>query len=106
MAVRHLYVIELDEAVLNDNMFAAANENRDPSKPCVYVGLTGVTPEERFENHKRGYKASYYPKTYGTRLIPELGVTLDSSMPYEEALSKEVELASKLRSEGYAVWQN
>ena len=34
---------------------------RDPKgdgKAGYYVGMTGLSPEERFENHKRGYKSA------------------------------------------------
>jgi hypothetical protein len=49
-AARHnVYVIELDGRVLNHARFRAANPERDITKPCVYVGCTGLTPEKRFE---------------------------------------------------------
>ena len=34
----------------------AENPKRDPKKPCVYVGMTGLTPGERFANHRAGIK--------------------------------------------------
>jgi len=40
--------------------------------PCLYVGMTGLTPEERFANHKAGTKAAAVVKRYGLRLLPEL----------------------------------
>ena len=52
--------MELDEAVLRDAKFCAANPNFDPYLSCFYVGMTGLDPEVRFENHKRGYKACRY----------------------------------------------
>ena len=48
------------------------NPNRDPAKPCVYVGMTGLPVEHRFENHKNGYKSTWTVKKYGIRLKPEL----------------------------------
>ena len=43
MAYRHsVYVIELDDRVLNERKFREANMGYDPSKPCLYVGSTGV----------------------------------------------------------------
>lgn len=36
----------------------AANPNRYPKKPCVYVGMSRLTPQERFANHKAGVKAA------------------------------------------------
>ena len=40
--------------------------------PCVYVGMTGLLVEHRFENHKKGYKSAWTVKKYGVRLMPEL----------------------------------
>jgi hypothetical protein len=45
---------------------------RDPKRPSVYVGMTGLTPEERFANHKAGIKDASLVKRYGIRLLPEL----------------------------------
>ena len=33
--------------------------------------MTGLTPEKRFENHKRGYKGNKYVERYGERLAME-----------------------------------
>ena len=43
------------------------NPERDPKKLCVYVGMTGLTPEERFTNHKAGVKCSTFVRRYGLR---------------------------------------
>ena len=59
----------------------AANPKRDPKRPCVYVGMTGLTPEERFANHKAGTKAAPVVKRYGLRLLPELYAHLNP-MPF------------------------
>jgi tetratricopeptide (TPR) repeat protein len=103
---RHnVYVVELNRTVLRENKFLAANPKRDSKKPCLYVGLTGLTPEERFENHKKNHKASRYVRDYGERLLPHLYERFNP-MPYAEAVRKEIELTEKLRNEGYAVWSN
>ena len=39
---------------------------------CFYVGMTGIFPEERFKQHKSGYKSSYWPRKYGVRLRPDI----------------------------------
>src|ERR1700750_3095601 len=78
------------------------HQKRDPKKPCVYVGMSGLPPEHRFENHKHGYKAAWVVKKYGMRLLPELFEHLNP-MPYEAALQMELELAEDLRNEGYTV---
>lgn len=70
--------------------------------PCVYVGMTGLTPEERFVNHKQGIKAAAVVRKYGVRLLPELYVHLNP-MPYEAAARMEMDLAEDLRRLGYTV---
>ena len=37
-----VYVILLDSAAAKHPSILRLNPNRDPSKPCVYVGMTGV----------------------------------------------------------------
>jgi hypothetical protein len=105
MAYRHsVYVIELDDRVLNERKFREANMGYDPSKPCLYVGSTGVLPAQRFANHKRGYKANKYVRRYGIRLRPDL-YEFFNPMPYAAALALEVELANGFREQRYAIWQ-
>ena len=47
----NVYVVLLDPAVGRVRKVRAENPKRDPKKRCVYVGMTGLTPEERFANH-------------------------------------------------------
>jgi hypothetical protein len=54
----NVYVVLLDPAAGRLRAVRAANPRRDPKKPCVYVGMTGLTPEERFTNHKQGIKSA------------------------------------------------
>ena len=98
----HVYVVLLDDAALQDRKIRAANPMRDPAKPCVYVGMTGLQPEERFWNHKNGEKAARAVQRFGVRLLPELFVHLNP-MPFEAAAQMEKELAAELREQGYTV---
>jgi len=100
----NVYVIELDPAILNIARFRNANPERDLLKPCVYVGMTGLTPEARFAKHKAGIRANRYVQRFGLRLLPEL-YAYANPMPYQAARDMEVELAIALREQGYAVWQ-
>ena len=100
-----VYVIELDEAVLREKKFVLANPERDPYLSCLYVGMTGLDPEVRFENHKRGYKANRYAQKYGLHLLPQI-YEYYNPMNYRAAVAKEKKLAEELCAEGYAVWQN
>jgi hypothetical protein len=97
-----VYVILLDDAVLKHSSILRLNRKRDPAKPCVYVGMTGLPVEHRFENHKHGYKAAWVVEKYGVRLLPELFAHLNP-MPFEAAVQMEIELAEDLRAEGYTV---
>ena len=92
----------LDPAAAKLRKVLATNPRRDPRKPCVYVGMTGLAPEDRFANHKAGIKAAYVVKRYGLRLLPELFAHLNP-MPYEAALQMEQDLAEDLRRAGYTV---
>jgi hypothetical protein len=65
-------------------------------------GHDGLTPEERFANHKAGIKAASVVKRYGLRLLPELYEHLNP-MPYEAAAQMEMDLAEDLRRAGYTV---
>jgi len=95
-------VVLLDAAAGKIRSVRAANPGRDPRQPCVYVGMTGLTPEERFANHKQGLKAASVVRRYGIRLLPELYAHLNP-MPYDAAVQMEQDLAADLRREGYIV---
>ena len=101
----NVYVIRLSKEVLNNRKFREANPQYNPIKPCVYVGMTGLSPEERFLNHKAGHKANRFAKKYGQQLIPRLYLKYNP-MSYDDAVIKEKWLAQRLRNKGYAVWQN
>jgi hypothetical protein len=97
-----VYVVLLDESAAKIRSVRGANPNRDPKKPCVYVGMSGLTPEERFANHKRGIKSASVVKRLGIRLLPELYAHLNP-MSYEAAAQMEQDLAEDLRRAGYTV---
>ncbi|OGO17231.1 MAG: hypothetical protein A2Z15_06525 [Chloroflexi bacterium RBG_16_50_11] len=100
----HVYVIELDLAVKNDVRFINENPNMQKGYPCYYVGITGLTPQQRFVNHKSGNKASRIVKKYGIQLVPELYQQFNP-MSYELATRLEVIFAKILREKGCGVWQ-
>jgi hypothetical protein len=68
-----------------------------------YVGMTGLSPEQRFENHKKGVKAARIVKRCGERLVPRLYAHLNP-MPYGKAKEMEGLLADSLRKRGYQVF--
>ena len=97
-----VYVVLLDNAVAKHPSILRVNPKRDPLKPCVYVGMTGLPVDHRFENHKNGYQSAWVVKKYGLRLMQELYEHLNP-MPFEVAVQMEIELAEDLRAEGYTV---
>jgi hypothetical protein len=79
---------------------------RDPKgdgKAGYYVGMTGLTPEQRFRNHKHGIKAARIVNRCGERLVPRLYAHLNP-MPYRKAVAMEVALADSLRKRGFVVY--
>ncbi len=99
-----MYVIELDPDVIYEPRFKRANPDYVHGKPCVYVGMTGLDPDLRFDRHKAGIKANKYAQEFGLRLLPEL-YEQHNPMPYEDAKYMEVDLAIRLREAGFGVWQ-
>ncbi len=98
----HVYVVLLEPAAGLVPKLRRENPGRKAGLPCVYVGMTGLQPEERFWNHKNGEKAATIVRRYGVRLLPELFQHLNP-MPFEAAAQMEKDLAGELRSLGYTV---
>ncbi|HMD35049.1 MAG TPA: hypothetical protein VKH42_08780 [Vicinamibacterales bacterium] len=72
-------------------------------KAGYYVGMTGLTPAQRFQNHKAGVKAARVVRRFGERLVPRLYAHLNP-MPYGRAKEMEVLLADSLRKRGFVVY--
>ena len=99
-----VYVIELSKDVLFEGKFKKCNPNYITGKPCVYVGMTGLDPDVRFDKHKAGIQSNRYVMQYGLRLLPDLYEGFNP-MTYDEAATMEVEIGIDLRSAGFGVWQ-
>lgn len=100
----HVYVVELDDRVWNSAKFRRCNPDYLMGKPFVYVGMTGLDPDTRFDKHKAGIQANKFVTDFGLHLLPELYEHLNP-MPHETAKKIEVELAIQLQAKGYGVWQ-
>lgn len=100
----HVYVVELDDRVWNSARFRRCNPGYRMGQPFVYVGMTGLDPDVRFDKHKAGIQANAYVQAYGIRLLPRLYERFNP-MPYRGAVEMEVELGIALREQGYGVWQ-
>jgi predicted GIY-YIG superfamily endonuclease len=76
---------------------------RGDGKAGYYVGMTGLTPEQRLENHKAGIKAARIVRRCGVRLVPKLYAHLNP-MSYADAIAMEGSLAEELRRRGFKVF--
>ena len=101
----YVYVVLLNPLVREHAKFLRANTAYREGLPCVYVGMTGLEPDTRFDKHKAGIQANRYVRDYGERLMPELVDDLRQPMTYDDAAYLEVDVAIRLRAEGFGVWQ-
>jgi predicted GIY-YIG superfamily endonuclease len=109
-----IYVVELSKKVFTENTkFRNANPQFNGVLECLYVGMTSKTPEERFQQHKTGYRntkgykiSSNIVEKYGLYLRPSLYNHIDPIATRQEALKMEETLALELRRQRYAVWFN
>ncbi len=105
MSTHNIYVIELSQEVLKNRKFKEANPDYISGKPLAYVGMTSRTPEERFEQHKTGYKSARLVRKFGVRLKPRQYIALNP-MTYDEAVKMEKLKTKQLRKRGWGVWSN
>lgn len=78
-----------------------AGRRRDPRIPWVYVGSSARTPEQRFAQHRRGYKSARLVKRYALRLRPDLYEDLDTFRGSKTACRAETERARELAACGF-----
>ena len=96
----HIYVVLLEDSVRQRRGVKIGHK---PSLPTLYVGLTGLSPRKRFQNHKAGHKAGRgYVRDFGICLLPHL-YEFYNPLPRQLAADAEKALAEKLRREGYTV---
>ena len=100
----HVYVVELAIDVLREPRFLRANPDYLHRRPCVYVGMTGLSPDERFDKHKAGIKSNKFVRAVRLAAAAD---AVRGVQPHalRGAQEMEVELAIALREEGYGVWQ-
>jgi hypothetical protein len=109
--VHTVYVVELSRKVFTEHRkFREANPQYNGVLQCLYVGQTSKNPQERFEQHKTGYRnakghnlSSSIVRKYGLYLRPSLYQDI-GPLSRQEALEVEKGLALELRRKGYAAW--
>jgi hypothetical protein len=91
--------------VLHHRVYVVRLEHpRHPGvRDCYYVGMTGLLPQERFENHKAGIKAARVVRAYGIELAFEWFDDIPP-MTYADAALCEPTLADELRDRGFIVF--
>ncbi|OYY87167.1 MAG: hypothetical protein B7Y42_15320 [Polaromonas sp. 28-63-22] len=99
-----VYVVELAPEVWEVFRFRRGNPDYRTGQPFVYVGMTGLDVDLRFDKHKAGIQSNRFVRDFGVRLLPAL-YAMYNPMPYEGARDMEVELGIGLREAGYGVWQ-
>jgi hypothetical protein len=101
-----VYVIRLRTEALKKRRIADANPGHLPYKPCVYVGSTSLTPEERYAKHldPASKVGSRIVREYHIRLHDRLTKKQPTFATRKEAEEHERRLAERLREKGYAVW--
>jgi hypothetical protein len=97
-----VYVVLLEEYVGTLPQMRLRNPKRDPSKPFVYIGLTSLRVDGRFDYRRATPKTEWRVHQYGVRLMPELCEDLNS-MTLEKALHTARKLAEDLRAKGFGV---
>ena len=99
-----LYAVELAPAVWKARAFRDRNPGGAASG-CLYIGLTGLRPEQRFDRHRAGTQSGKFVRAHGVRLRLDL-VEGFSRLPFKIAAWMEPKLAAWFRAQGFGVWQN
>lgn len=83
------------------SVYAILLRDNEKDRWGLYVGITGLTPEQRFRNHMAGYKASRkkWVQRYGFTLAPSIFSHLNPC-EFEEAQGLEKLLITRLPEVG------
>lgn len=98
-----IYVVLLNEEVLTKSRFRRANPGYRAGRPCYYVGMTGLSPEQRFSNHKAEHQCCPFVRDFGVELAWDMFESIPP-LSHAAAEAREPEHAEFLRSQGYGVW--
>ena len=64
----HVYVVQLSDEVWNVARFRRCNPNYRLGQPFVYVGMTGLDPDVRFDKHMAGIQSNVFVRPEGETL--------------------------------------
>lgn len=105
-----LYVVKLREDARERVLARMRPLDRariDRRLPLVYVGVTGLTPKERYARHREGGVTSApIVRDYGVGLLESLYRDRNplDAVTEEDALTAEAAFAEELKDRGFAVW--
>jgi hypothetical protein len=99
-----VYAIALSELSRQD-IWGYPRFKGDEHMPCIYVGQSFYSPEERFHQHKSHVRSSYITRRYGLALLPEIYGPYHS-LSREMALKTELSLINALGFLGCTVFGN
>ena len=102
----YIYVIELDKKVGTLAKFRKQSPKFILGNRCFYVGQSAKAPMLRFKQHKEGYKANYFAKVYGVRLVPNLYEKYNPIPTRKDAENIEIMIGKALRQKHIGVWYN
>jgi hypothetical protein len=98
-----VYIVLLDEYVGTLPQMRRRNPKRDPLKPYLYVGVTSLPVDRRFDFRRATPEHEWRVHKFGVRLMPELYDSLHPMMTCEQALQTAKKLADDLRAKGFGV---
>jgi len=99
-----VYAVELSPDACQHPGFLDGNPSYQIGQPCVYIGMTSLTPEKRLAVHRSGI-GSEIVLLHGLRLRPDL-IPAFAAKPRYQAMRLEREITRKLRSRGMGTWQH
>ena len=97
-----VYVVLLDDYVETLPQMRRRNPTRDASKPFLYVGITSLPVDRRFDFRRATPEHEWRLHKFGVRLMPELYDSLHL-MTCKGALQTAKKLADDLRVKGFGV---
>src|SRR5262245_54081068 len=97
-----VYVVLLDDYVGTLPQMRRRNPTRDASTPYVYIGVTSLPVNRRFDFRRATPEHEWRVHKFGVRLMPELYDSLHP-MRRKEALQTAKKLADDLRAKGFGV---
>ena len=116
-AKHRVYAFYMNKSVLSKKKFQEANPSYEKGKPCIYVGMTGKSIEERYDEHTNPENENYgkgskwmknhavhgFAEALAIDLLSHPNISIEA-LTFGEALQNEKLYAEWLKSQGYGVW--